>query len=159
MKAIFGLTLLLLCCAQVHADGIAAFEVIESTYFGTIQLSSAPPADNVFWRLAGPINGAPQDDFPTDETLLFQLVGINLPTSGPQYRIIGQTECGFSGCAAWQEYIEYPTDLPPGITVYSTVEIPTQTPEPASLVLLGSGLIGIGALRKRRNASQRARTK
>jgi hypothetical protein len=49
---LFAVTLLLFCCSAAKADGIDTFDVIESTAFGTILFSNAPPTDYVDWIIS-----------------------------------------------------------------------------------------------------------
>ena len=147
MKALFALALLLFCCSAAQADGIDTFFVNEQTQFGTIPLSNAPPTDFVDWIIVGPTNGSPPDNFFADLPLLFELLGIAVPFEGPKIESIIRLAC-YPSCQEWRFEAIYPTDLPPGINVSSTVTVPTQTPEPASLLLFGSGLLGLQVLRR-----------
>lgn len=153
MKTLFMIIVLLFCSAGARADGIDIFDVVEATGFGTIIGSTAPPTDYLLWEIQGPTNGMPADDFFVDLPLLYQLLGISLPSSGPEFQSIGRVGCPGpsvqSGCE-WRETLQYPTNLPPGITVSSVVDVPTPTaaPEPTSFLFLGAAFVGIGAWRR-----------
>ncbi|MGB2888478.1 MAG: PEP-CTERM sorting domain-containing protein [Candidatus Acidiferrales bacterium] len=148
-----------------RADEIDVFTVRELTVPGFIPLTNVPTTD-VIWLILGPFEIKDETSFIfADEEWIngvndiFDLFRIN-PVPGETSRHEPFFDCtvlhGVGSCSGREFRIEYPTTLPLGIDLSSTVEIPespepTATPEPATLGLLGSGMVML-AWRIRRKA-------
>jgi PEP-CTERM motif len=142
----------LLVAHDVRADEFDTFTVNENTNAGVINPGNLPvPAgdvDEVTWQILAPSGGLPETEFFADEPVIFQALGIN-PIS-PSYGSTDLDLCpGGTASCGYSQTLLYPTSLPPGIDVTSTIEVPIPTPEPATLVLLGTGIVGLTWLRKR----------
>jgi hypothetical protein len=113
---------------------------------------SASNCDDIFVLLNGMLNQSFQYDAGDGDGLLTYFVNI-FPTSGGVLSILPPASCAAAGqpedCIGFQTRESQSTRLAFGFTI-STERLTTDVPEPGMLALLGIGLAGLGAMRRRR---------